>query len=190
MSALTAEAMRSNRSTSQRAPRGGRSPATAAWTMLLSMLASTSALPIPRALAQVPIAPTQRPITQPPGPQTQAAHPEAPLTAEEQVKATLSAAAKDASADSSGVGWFLSGCTLGVLGVYIARVNEPAPPPARLLGKPPGLALIYTAEYFARGTEAQTTMAIIGCIPNTIALGVALYYFFKALEGLGGLGTI
>lgn len=194
--------MRSHPSTHSR-ERRCRVKESVACTTLLAMAAGTSAfLHIPDARAEVPVPPAQRAVPQGPAlqpqavvspparPSTQGPSPDGSMTLEAQVAATANAAARDASADSSGLLWFFAGCAFGVLGIVHAHVAKPIPPAARLMGKPPGLAFVYFTEYREQGASAQTTMAIVGCIPNTVALGVAFYFFVKALShiNLSGFG--
>jgi hypothetical protein len=70
---------------------------------------------------------------------------------------------RDAQADVSGTMWFFLGC-LGLLGVLIAYVAEPSPPPARMIGRSAEFVNIYTAAYKTEGKSIQGRNAIYGCL--------------------------
>ena len=71
-------------------------------------------------------------------------------------------ATQDAQADENGALWFFAGCLLGVIGVIIAYVAEPAPPAARLMGKSPEYLAIYMRTYQSEGRSAQVRSALWG----------------------------
>ncbi|HVZ85625.1 MAG TPA: hypothetical protein VHG72_01555 [Polyangia bacterium] len=74
----------------------------------------------------------------------------------------LAQATADAQADTSGAAWFFAGCLLGVIGLIIALVVEPSPPPARLMGKSPEYIAIYTTTYKSEGKSAQLRSTLYG----------------------------
>jgi hypothetical protein len=71
-------------------------------------------------------------------------------------------ATQDAQADNNGVLWFFAGCLLGVIGVVIAAVADPTPPPARMMGKSPEYLAVYTNTYKSVGHSAQLHSALWG----------------------------
>jgi hypothetical protein len=71
---------------------------------------------------------------------------------------------RDAIADTSSGAWFVLGCLLGGIGVIIAYVAEPTPPPARLIGQSPEWVTVYSAAYKTAGRSAQGKGALIGCL--------------------------
>jgi hypothetical protein len=92
----------------------------------------------------------------------------------EDVNAARLAAERDVDADMNGILWFGAGCLLSWVGILLGYLIEPSPPAARLIGKPPGYAEIYSNEYKSRGKSAQGKMAIIGCLVGGAAW-VVLY---------------
>jgi hypothetical protein len=80
---------------------------------------------------------------------------------------------QDANADINGTLWFFVGC-LGLIGIAVAYLAEPSPPPARLMGKPPEYIMIYSTSYKSEGKSIQGRHAIYGCLVGT-AIGVAIY---------------
>ncbi|HVV50653.1 MAG TPA: hypothetical protein VHO06_13390 [Polyangia bacterium] len=83
-------------------------------------------------------------------------------------------ATQDAQADESGGLWFFAGCLLGIIGVIVAYVAEPVPPPARLMGKSPEYVAIYTQTYKDQGRSAQLRSALWG-MGTTLVVVVAIY---------------
>lgn len=84
------------------------------------------------------------------------------------------AAERDAKADTSSGAWFFLGCLLGGIGVIIAYVSEPSPPPARLIGKSPEWVIVYSAAYKSAGKSSQGQSAIVGCLVMTAIVGVLI----------------
>jgi hypothetical protein len=95
----------------------------------------------------------------------------------------------DAQADTNGTLWFFVGC-LGLIGILIAYVAEPTPPPARLLGKSPEYVANYANAYKSAGKSAQGKQAIIGCAVGT-AIAVAIYavIVFAILNDASSMST-
>jgi hypothetical protein len=83
-------------------------------------------------------------------------------------------ATNDAHADTNGTLWFFAGCLLGVIGIVIAYVAEPTPPPARMMGKSPEYLAIYTTAYKAEARSIQGRAAIWGTV--TLAAVVVVFY--------------
>ncbi len=83
-------------------------------------------------------------------------------------------ATQDAQADENGTLWFFAGCILGLIGVVIAAVAEPSPPPARLMGKSPEYLAIYTQTYKSEGKSAQLRSSLWG-IGTTVVVFVVIY---------------
>lgn len=83
-------------------------------------------------------------------------------------------AMNDAHADTNGALWFFAGCLLTWIGVVIAYVAEPSPPPARLLGKSPEYLAVYTTAYKSEAKSAQGHAAIWGAV-TTVVVFVALW---------------
>ena len=83
-------------------------------------------------------------------------------------------ATNDARADTNGTLWFFAGCLLGVIGIIIAYVAEPTPPPARLMGKSPEYLAIYTTTYKAEARSIQGRAAIWGTA-TVVAVVVVIY---------------
>jgi len=73
-------------------------------------------------------------------------------------------AINDAHADTSGALWYFAGCLLGVIGILIAYVSEPSPPPARMMGKSPEYLTIYTNTYKTEARSIQGRSAIYGAL--------------------------
>jgi hypothetical protein len=86
----------------------------------------------------------------------------------------LSEGVQDADADINGTLWFFAGCLIGVIGIAIAYLAEPSPPPARLMGKSAEYIAIYTGAYKTEGKSVQGRHAIYGCLIGT-AVGIAIY---------------
>jgi len=83
-------------------------------------------------------------------------------------------AMNDARADTNGTLWFFAGCLLGVIGIIIAYVAEPTPPPARLMGKSPEYLAIYTTTYKSEARSIQGRAAIWGTA-TAVAVFVVIY---------------
>ena len=83
-------------------------------------------------------------------------------------------ATQDAQADENGALWFFAGCILGLIGVVIAAVAEPTPPPARMMGKSPEYLAVYTQTYKSEGKSAQLKSSLWG-VGTTVVVFVALY---------------
>jgi hypothetical protein len=83
-------------------------------------------------------------------------------------------ATEDAKADENGALWFFAGCLLGLIGVVIAAVAEPTPPPARLMGKSPEYLSVYTQTYKSEGKAAQLRSSLWG-VGTTLVVVVVLY---------------
>jgi hypothetical protein len=84
------------------------------------------------------------------------------------------AAHMDADADSNGILWFGAGCLLGVIGIIVAYVIEPTPPPSRLMGKPADYVTVYSGAYQKAGRWEQTKSAMWGCGTGAVA-GIVIY---------------
>jgi hypothetical protein len=96
------------------------------------------------------------------------------------IGSVMAQATEDAEADSNGVAWFFIGC-LGLLGILIAYVAEPVPPPQRLMGKSPEYVNAYVGAYKAAGKSAQGKQAIIGCLVGT---GIAVVFYVILIAAL------
>ena len=83
-------------------------------------------------------------------------------------------AVADAHADTNGTLWFFAGCLLTWVGIIIAYVADPSPPPARLMGKSPEYLAIYTTAYKSEAKSIQGRSAIYGAL-TTLAVVVVLY---------------
>jgi hypothetical protein len=83
-------------------------------------------------------------------------------------------AISDAHADTNGTLWYFAGCLLGVIGILIAYVSEPTPPPARMMGKSPEYLAIYTNTYKAEAKSIQGRSAVYGAL-TTVAVVVVIY---------------
>jgi len=83
-------------------------------------------------------------------------------------------ATADAQADENGALWFFAGCILGIIGVVIAYVAEPTPPPQRLMGKSPEYLSVYTTTYSGQGRSAQLHSALWG-FGTVVVVFVAIY---------------
>ena len=83
-------------------------------------------------------------------------------------------ATADAQADENGALWFFAGCILGLIGVVIAYVAEPTPPPERLMGKSPEYLSVYTTTYSSQGRSAQLHSALWG-FGTFVVVFVAIY---------------
>jgi len=81
---------------------------------------------------------------------------------------------RDAIADTSSGAWFVLGCLLGGIGVLIAYVAEPTPPPSRLIGQSPEWVSVYSAAYKSAGRSAQGKSAIVGCLVITAVIVVLI----------------
>lgn len=88
-------------------------------------------------------------------------------------RATAEAMA-DAHADTNGTLWYFAGCLLGVIGILIAYVSEPSPPPARMMGKSPEYLAVYTNTYKAEARSIQGRSAVYGAL-TTVAVVVVIY---------------
>jgi hypothetical protein len=86
----------------------------------------------------------------------------------------IAQATQDAHADESGALWFFAGCLLGLIGIVIAAVVEPTPPPARLMGKSPEYISVYTTTYKSEGKSAQLRSALFG-LGTTVVVFIVLY---------------
>jgi hypothetical protein len=83
-------------------------------------------------------------------------------------------ATQDAEADTNGVLWFFAGCLLGLIGVVIAAVADPTPPPARMMGKSPEYLAVYTNTYKSVGHSAQLHSALWG-LGTAVVVVVIIY---------------
>jgi hypothetical protein len=83
-------------------------------------------------------------------------------------------ATQDAQADTNGVLWFFAGCLLGLIGVVIAAVADPTPPPARMMGKSPEYLAVYTNTYKSVGHSAQLHSALWG-LGTAVVVVVVIY---------------
>ncbi|MFL5308580.1 MAG: hypothetical protein ACJ8F1_25430 [Polyangia bacterium] len=106
----------------------------------------------------------------PPGYSGQPYYAQPPVDA---ARATMEAM-NDAHADTNGTLWFFAGCLLGVIGIIIAYVAEPTPPPARLMGKSPEYLAIYTTTYKSEARSIQGRAAIWGTA-TAVAVFVVIY---------------
>ena len=91
---------------------------------------------------------------------------EARLTAEE-----------DAEFDTRKTRWVFIGIFGNILGILIASVYEPTPPAARLLGRSPEYAALYTDSYKAKSRSIQVRHSFIG-----IAFVFALLFVWSVLS--------
>jgi hypothetical protein len=82
-------------------------------------------------------------------------------------------ATQDAQADNNAVLWFFAGCLLELIGVLIAALVDPTPPPARLMGKSPEYVAVYVQTYKSEGRSAQLKSALWG-LGTVIVLSVIL----------------
>jgi hypothetical protein len=98
----------------------------------------------------------------------------------------MAQATQDAEADTNGAAWFFLGC-LGLIGVLIAYVAEPSPPPERLMGKSPEYVGAYVGTYKSAGKSAQGRQAIIGCLVGT---GVAVAIYIVVLASIAHSNTV
>lgn len=83
-------------------------------------------------------------------------------------------AINDAQADTNGTLWYFAGCLLGVIGILIAYVAEPSPPPARMMGKSAEYLTIYTMAYKSEARSLQGRSAIYGTL-TVLAVVVVIY---------------
>jgi len=81
---------------------------------------------------------------------------------------------QDAQADENAALWFFAGCLLGLIGVVIAAVAEPTPPPARLMGKSPEYLAVYTQAYKSEGKSAQLRSSLWGV--GTLLVAFVVFY--------------
>jgi len=88
-------------------------------------------------------------------------------------RATAEAIA-DAHADTNGTLWYFAGCVLTWVGILVAYVVEPTPPPARMMGKAPEYLAVYTQAYKAEARSIQGRAAIYGAL-TTVAVVVVVY---------------
>ncbi len=92
----------------------------------------------------------------------------------------------DARATEGGPLWFGAGCCLGVIGVVIAFVTEPSPPPARIIGKSSSYAMMYSQTYRRIGKKEQGKMAVYGwasgCAMGSILYVIAVLTVVEAVD--------
>ena len=137
------------------------------WAGTLIVVAVVSGAMIASPLLEHPVQAQQSWEPQPPaqswGPLTPGApaYGYAPPPPFDPARATMEAT-QDAQADENGALWFFAGCLLGVIGVVIAYVADPTPPPARLMGKSPEYLAIYMRTYQSEGRSAQVRSALWG----------------------------
>lgn len=96
-------------------------------------------------------------------------------------------AQQDAQADTNQLAWGAGSCVLGTVGACLlgsvgvigAYAYQPAPPPARFLGKSPQYIESYTKAYKTKVRRLQFRSAAIGCIGGTVINGILwrIYYF-------------
>ena len=86
-------------------------------------------------------------------------------------------AEQEAESDAKKVRWFFIGFFGGILGILIASVYEPSPPPSRLLGKPPEYIVLYTDRYKAKSRRTQVLESIGGFV---VVIILALLWFWRS----------
>ncbi len=91
-------------------------------------------------------------------------------------------AVNDARADTSGAIWFFAGCVLSWIGILIAYVVDPSPPPARLMGKSPEYLGVYLAAYKNEARSIQGHAAIWGTVTAVAVSVVLIIIFVSALR--------
>ena len=95
---------------------------------------------------------------------------EAEAKVEEEAKAQAIA---DAENDANKEAWFMAGCFLNIIGVFIARTNRTPVPASRLVGKSSRYIVAYTSSYREKRTEIQVKSAALGCILGFVVCSVA-----------------
>jgi len=91
-------------------------------------------------------------------------------------------AVSDAQADTSVGIWFFAGCVLNWIGIVIAYVIDPSPPPARLMGKSPEYLGVYLGAYKAEARSIQGHAAIWGTVTGVAVSVVLIILFLSALH--------
>lgn len=100
-----------------------------------------------------------------------------PVAAQPELEQAVADGEHDAEAWIGGPAWFVAGCLLTWVGVLVAYVVEPEPPPARLIGKSSDYVEVYAQSFRKAGAIAQTRMAALGCLTN-VALSLAFVATF------------
>ncbi len=83
-------------------------------------------------------------------------------------------AERDAAMRTNTTLWFAAGCCVGITGLIVSYIYEPAPPATGLLGKSPEYVAYYTEFYKAKAKQIQTKQAQTGCITGAVTYA-ALY---------------
>ena len=97
----------------------------------------------------------------------------------EQYEARISAE-QDANTDVSKVLWFIIGCFLNFIGIFIAYAYQPTVSVKSILGKSQIYTLFYERIYKSNRRKIQVKWAIIGCIIEfpLVIIAVLIEYLF------------
>lgn len=96
------------------------------------------------------------------------------------IQEAVTAAERDAEADTNPLIWMGAGFFLGVIGVGAAYLYQPSPPLSRLMGKSPEYVAAYTDTYKRKARDIQTRNALTGCAIET-GLCCTFYLCYYAL---------
>lgn len=89
-------------------------------------------------------------------------------------------AEQDANMDVSKVFWFIIGCFLNLIGIFIAYAYQPTVSVKRIFGKSQIYILFYERIYKSNRRNIQVKWAIIGCIIEfpLVIFAVLIEYLF------------
>lgn len=104
----------------------------------------------------------------------------------------------DAKNDANKTGWFMAGCFLNIIGVFMARTTKAPVPAERLVGKSLTYIVAYTSAYQAKRTEIQTAAAWGGVAACVVGCLVWVYLLVETIDdgtvttssGSGGDGSL
>jgi hypothetical protein len=129
-------------------------------------------------LAQAEPTPVANPVHPTPGPP--------PSRFVSEYTAGLADGAADGAAQEGGALWFGAGCLLGVLGVVVAAVYQPAPSVGPLLGRSAEYSMGFTEGFRSEARRGQLKSAMVGCGVTYTVIAVLYLVLLNSVSRSGG----